>query len=767
MEAGGADGNDCADPASDGAAVTSTPVETPTAVETPTPLEAPTPIETPTADASIGTIHSPLATHPPSAVASEVTEPVDTAMVADSDTPINSDKNDSNNDNTSCSGDNIADGDAPVEAAKVADTSVVSSPPQELESKQDEPADAPTTTRCEHLCLRDGKQTSADWRCLEPLCGLHKLAVCVSCSDAFHSSAELRKHLQSVISSCPQCRLVRASLYCVDCDLAFCSPCFRIIHTPRRVQGHKALSTEASASKTPDTTATGALQASSTLHQAPVAVSQATLASVSKSLVFTPVDEWELPMTPALEAAAASVSAAVGDKRKRDLDVIMIESDSDPDDKVVVEPTPVARAPQNLPDTVRNPNYRSTSASFSMAATSNMNASSFPRMSGSAQQPQAGAASPSLAIEPFNRGGWNRLSSASRGMPSPGMQHLGLHQVVSSDAYDTDSSSGISGNTVDMRSAGPPVIEDVTPSSYAPVAAPLPQFLPSQADGWDVGPNSGSSPLGTPYGRSSGDFAVENGGMPEIPVPCAAMPPSTATASVASGTLITTAADWTANPLEDILYDRYFQINLYTVNLEQHITRLNARIVQASVENFAAAQQMTVTLRQQQSLLLKAQLNRTSALVALIVQSGSIMSKVKRLRMDTLSDIPQVPIASHRRCLELSQQITQHAGQIAALHQQMAVVLDSSAGMDPSAFHHSVSSINQALQTNEHVIQGWKDEREAEIVRLVQYSNVVREELKRTFHVHKPPPPPPSSSSGSAHPSQPVYRHPPSNGYYQ
>lgn len=536
------------------------------------------------------------------------------------------------------------------------------------------------------------------------------------------------------------------------------------------------------------------------------------LVPTTQSFTFTPVEEWELPAVPALEAAADSASAAVGDKRKRDLDVIMIESDSDPDDDVAVEAAvsvPSTRQ-QNPSETLPNLNYRNSTGdtaaeplphvvyrslstpagshhqqhpqpppvqhqrssfatsparsqlsrpaptSFATGTNNSVNVSRYPQMPGGAAQQHRGVAvtSQSLAIEPFNRGGgWTRHSSASPGMPSPGMQYLGLHQVVSSDAYDTDSSSGISGSGVDMSSSVPPVVEEVSAPSYAPVAPPAP-YQPPPTDGWDAG-TSGNSPLDLPYGRSSSDFAMENGGVPDVPTPATATPR-------ASGTLITTSADWTANPLEDILFDRYFQINLYTVNLEQHITRLNARIIEASVDNFVAAQQMTVTLRQQQSLLLKAQLNRTNALVALIVQSGSIMSKVKRLRMDTLSDIPPVPIASHRRCLELSQQITQYASSTAMLHQEMAVVLDSSGGMDPSTFHESVESINQILQTTERVIHRWKDEREAEIVRIVQYSNLVREELKRTFHVQKPPPPPPQSQPMYQH--QPPHHHP-SNGY--
>lgn len=531
------------------------------------------------------------------------------------------------------------------------------------------------------------------------------------------------------------------------------------------------------------TPSTGAASACTQLSEAGLSASLAGLSQLTEA---------EFPRTVGLQN-----DTAVGEKRKRDatdaLDVIMVDSDSDSDSdvRIVLEEAQVPMRRTSQVGRLRNPNYRNASVAEvpSLAAsrptssasstqqqqyastalsqqirpgkTSFMlptnNRASFSRMPEVSQPQLQTAASQSLAIEPFNRG------SQGRYIPmSSGMQNLGLHQVVSSDAYDTDSSSGVDGSS--GVHASTPIssgIEEMAAPFVAPAPVAPPVTVPpyqQATDGWGVG-NTGSSPMGMYYGRASNDFTADNGSPHDVPV----APAPAAVAPAGNITLITTAADWTANPLEDILYDRYFQINLYTVNLEQHITRLNARIVQTSVENLAAAQQMTLTLRQQQGLLQKAQLKRTSALVALIVQSGSIMSKVKRLRMDMLSDIPQVPISSHRRCLELSQQITQYTSNIATLHQQMAVVLDSSGGMDQDTFHQNVSSINQALQLNEQSIQNWKEERENEIVRIVQYSNAVREDLKRTFHSQKPP------SSTPLHQRQQGYPpHPPTtNGYYQ
>lgn len=130
-------------------------------------------------------------------------------------------------------------------------------------------ATALTIPRCGHLCRFDAKVTPADQQCLEPTCSLHNLAVCATCSDNFHASGEMREHRQSVISStqsrvatvychlrllvlilgsvlaaCPQCQLERSYYLCLDCDLTFCAPCFRVIHEPSKVQAHKMISME-------------------------------------------------------------------------------------------------------------------------------------------------------------------------------------------------------------------------------------------------------------------------------------------------------------------------------------------------------------------------------------------------------------------------------------------------------------------------------------------------------------------------------------------
>lgn len=363
-----------------------------------------------------------------------------------------------------------------------------------------------------------------------------------------------------------------------------------------------------------------------------------------------------------------------------------------------------------------------------------------------------------MAIEPYNRSNRNAYSTPT---VSAGLHSLGIRQVVSSSAYETENSSTVidvdSGMNGMMQS---PVVTETFTTSYLPPAVsavPMTTAIPSprsSMNGWDYFESNSGGTAATTNAMGAGGvhtsmgsmqfangggvngFAMDNnntgGDMQHMGMPSAA-----AMATAASNHLVTATSDWMANPMEDILYDRYYQINLYTVNMEQNIMMLNAHIVQVSAQNIQAAQQLSGTLKQQQCMLLKAQANRLTAVVALIVQSNSILNKVRRLRMDTLCDIPQVATASHKKCVELSQQITLYANNVATLHQQMAMTLDSANAMNPNVFHQNVSTINQSIQLNEQSIASWKEERENEIVRIVQYTTSVREELKRRFNQHQ------------------------------
>uniref|UniRef100_K3WRC1 Uncharacterized protein n=1 Tax=Globisporangium ultimum (strain ATCC 200006 / CBS 805.95 / DAOM BR144) TaxID=431595 RepID=K3WRC1_GLOUD len=305
------------------------------------------------------------------------------------------------------------------------------------------------------------------------------------------------------------------------------------------------------------------------------------------------------------------------------------------------------------------------------------------------------------------------------------MQQFGIQQVVSSNAYDTINTSA--GSVNESNGVSPVVVQQPTQMPYAPPTRP-PTPVGMQANGAYVGaPN-------VPIGNGT-NGSVAGNSSPQVPqIPVSGVPAPTTGYSTTLTSATPPPTDWSANPLEGVFYDRYQEVNVYTIKLEKSVTTLNAHIVQLSTQNLQAAQQSMMTLKQQQKMLQVAQTNRTAALVALILQSSSIMREVKRLRMDSLSDIPQVATASHRKCMELSEQINITNTNAATLQQQMAITLETASLMSPNAFHQSVLQINQALQVTMQSIRRWKEDREKEIVRIVQYTAMVREELKRAFH---------------------------------
>ncbi|KAF1319652.1 hypothetical protein FI667_g13031, partial [Globisporangium splendens] len=449
--------------------------------------------------------------------------------------------------------------------------------------------------------------------------------------------------------------------------------------------------------------------------------------------------------------------SGVGEKRKRDLsnvEVILLDSDSEDDGRNKIKrQTGVAVDVGNGSGFISRDRILRAQLSAmeqsQIAARSNQGVwpaqrSAYPQATAgahpSSEQSSLVTANPNLvrqqnqfqqpsttAIEPI---GTPAPSVSPQAALSSGMQQFGIQQIVSSNAYDTSNISADivnePGSVNESYGISPVVVQQPSMPYVPPTQPPTPVGM--QANGAYAGaPN-------VPIGNGTNGFAAGNSSpyVPQIPV--SGVPAPTAGYSTTLTSVIPMPTDWNANPLEGVFYDRYQEINVCTVKLEHSVTTLNAHIVQLSTQNLQAAQQSMATLKQQQKMLQVVQSNRTAALVALIVQSSSIMQKVKGLRMDSLSDIPQVATASHRKCMKLSEQITATNTNAATLQQQMAITLETASMMSPTAFHQSVLQINQALQVTTQSIRRWKEDRENEIVRIVQYTAVVREELKRAFH---------------------------------
>ncbi|GLD94373.1 hypothetical protein PINS_up002984 [Pythium insidiosum] len=191
------------------------------------------------------------------------------------------------------------------------------------------------------------------------------------------------------------------------------------------------------------------------------------------------------------------------------------------------------------------------------------------------------------------------------------------------------------------------------------------------------------------------------------------------------------------NPLEEAMYEQLDRVNSSITQTEQAIVQLNAQIVQASYHNIQAAQKLVAQLQEQQVRLEQLKSRRDLAVVHLIIQSKSIIAKVKMLRVDLLGDIPQVQVASFQKCSHASAQLQLATATFATLNSRMALTLETMGSVSTEVFHRSVSSINDAIQKSERLVTSLKLERENEIVRVVQYSARIRDMLKRAVTLHQ------------------------------
>lgn len=184
------------------------------------------------------------------------------------------------------------------------------------------------------------------------------------------------------------------------------------------------------------------------------------------------------------------------------------------------------------------------------------------------------------------------------------------------------------------------------------------------------------------------------------------------------------------NPLEDALYDRYTTTVGQVVQMEQHIIVCNSRIMQLSYQDMERARRANMELQKEQQQLLELMALRDQMLVEIVVQSRTIIQQVKMLRLDVLNDIPLVVNACHQKCLQFSQQIAQTRQEAAAKHLQMANTVQSMSSLRADMFHSLVSQINNEIQFHERRVGELKEQREKEIVCMVQYSQRIRQQLK-------------------------------------
>ncbi|KAF4318400.1 hypothetical protein BBO99_00007484 [Phytophthora kernoviae] len=188
------------------------------------------------------------------------------------------------------------------------------------------------------------------------------------------------------------------------------------------------------------------------------------------------------------------------------------------------------------------------------------------------------------------------------------------------------------------------------------------------------------------------------------------------------------------NPLVDSLLDRYNEANQRVLHLELQSEQLGKQITVATYKGLYAASPFMTKLNELKPLLEAAKVQRDKLLIIMVIQSNDIMGAVRRLRLSELFDVPQVPIVSHRKVLQLSIQINKQKKATMELNRQMSMTLNEPQVGNASSLTTRIRAISLNIQTLEENIKKLKKDRESEIVRIIQFSDKIREALKQEFH---------------------------------
>uniref|UniRef100_M4BAN7 Uncharacterized protein n=1 Tax=Hyaloperonospora arabidopsidis (strain Emoy2) TaxID=559515 RepID=M4BAN7_HYAAE len=187
------------------------------------------------------------------------------------------------------------------------------------------------------------------------------------------------------------------------------------------------------------------------------------------------------------------------------------------------------------------------------------------------------------------------------------------------------------------------------------------------------------------------------------------------------------------NVLVDSLVDRYDEVNQNVASMELQCEQLTRQIALAARQGPYTARPIMDLLNKLQPALEASKGLRDKLLIAMIIQSDDIMASVRPLRLSELGDVPQVPLISHRKCLQLSIEINRHKKKLVELNQQISDMLTKSYAVTSSMENSLIQSASAEIQMHERNIMRLKKARNVEFVRIVQFSNNIREALKHTF----------------------------------
>ncbi|KAG1685843.1 hypothetical protein DVH05_007679 [Phytophthora capsici] len=538
---------------------------------------------------------------------------------------------------------------------------------------------------CE-LCERGKVTKKAKVKCCQEGCILKERALCDACWQSTHSSDGARRHRRISASICRQCQNKPIVYWCAECNLKFCSECFEQIHSVARTRNHRKLATE-------DAPGTCLVKS----HW-PGSMEKA-ISEIIKS---------RKNPQPATNDSSGKSGSTIGEKRKRDVEVIVIDDESDSEVINVAQGNGTSsREVSHQQDydelTMRQPNRGVANGNarprvLLPQTQQRSTVSAYPNAQHSMLQP--------IAFPPDLQSTSVPLASAAP-----------LEVVQPSSAYGTPSLSNGS-NSVNITSR-----LDTLPWSQFGVTSSMGNGSNTDAFGTSVMTN-GMVQTSMPTTTST------TGG---IRSSTSAISTDLATISNTSNLLPLGGAVFAENALVDSLVDRYHEVNHSVLDLEMQIEQLTGQIAVASCQGPYAAAPIMAMLNKVQAFHEEARKRRDQMLIAMIIQSNDIMAAVRLLRMTELGDVPQVPIISHRKCLQISNEINQHKKDLIDLNQQLVMTLSQSRAVNSRWENEMIRTTSANIQMHQDSIKKLKKEREVEFVRIVQFSYHIRQMLKQTF----------------------------------
>lgn len=421
-------------------------------------------------------------------------------------------------------------------------------------------------------------------------------------------------------------------------------------------------------------------------------------------------------------------SVSIG-KRKREAnpaDVITIDSDNDSDSAGRKAPTTGFKRISSAPPTnsmIRPPSALHLRATASMTSTTGIVlARSAPQQLQYVEHLQNAAAPTTSQFQ----AGATQVWSASPSVPAPLPRPLPFPEELMTEGSP-------------FASASTP--EPIPFSSTSRQASPLnsvynstPMGMPSR--GFNVAPiQTANVDSSTPRWATSSPATTPPVSVVSQSTPAEAnMAGSAASGTMASYSMMPGAAAMnTDNPLLEAMIGRYDTQNHAVYELECRIQRLNEEIVQAASRGLYAAAPLMAELTNTQTTLRSALERRDRLFVISIVQSPDIIRKVRQIRLTEVMDVPQVPPLSHRKCLQLSFNINIHKSTLQALNTQLANAISSSGMANANAVNLRIQQLSSSIAAHEQSMQQLIEDRHSEFVRIVQFSEAIREALKMEF----------------------------------